>query len=40
MKDQKKKRRIDPKRIGDVDFVMQEIAALKEETWNKPIIRK
>ena len=40
MKDQNKKRRVDPKRIGDIDFVMQEIAALKGETWNKPIIIK
>lgn len=40
MKDQKKKRVIDPSRIGDVDFVMKELAALNNETWKQPITVK
>ena len=40
MKDQKKKRVIDPSRIKNIDFLMQEIAALNNETWKKPITVK
>jgi hypothetical protein len=40
MKDQKKKRVIDPSRIKNVEFLMKEIAALNNETWKQPITVK
>ena len=36
MKDQKKKRKIDPSRIQDTGFLMEEIAALNNEKWSTP----
>lgn len=40
MKDQKKKRVIDPSRIKNIDFLMKEIATLNNETWKQPITVK
>ena len=36
MKDQKKKRKIDPSRILNTDFLMEEIAALNNQKWSTP----
>lgn len=36
MKDQKKKRKIDPSRILNTDFLMEEIAALNNQKWSAP----
>jgi len=36
MKDQKKKRKIDPSRIQNISLLMEEIAALNNEKWSTP----
>jgi hypothetical protein len=36
MKDQKKKRKIDPSRIQNISVLMEEIAALNNEKWSTP----
>jgi hypothetical protein len=36
MKDQKKKRKIDPSRIQNIGLLMEEIAALNNEKWSTP----
>ena len=36
MKDQKKKRKIDPSRILNTDFLMEEIATLNNQKWSTP----